>query len=597
MKKTGLLRALAFLVALLMSVGWMPVAAEEEFVPVELQAWRGDALQQSAAQTGTLNAAGNRIFTTYEELIGVCQQQGVPQNVMIHSMYMPVKYHMEDSLSLTVRLYAGEEVTGTICWADMIYDAVGSGDTYDFKLEIDAETYQAAPVVTDDLYGYAYREFTMEVNLDDPIYDMDEKSFQVRFYNFGVTDITLYSMEVYNETAGEVIFIANPYALYKAEHITPVDKVTIPAGNNSGIVTYSGTECFPQRPQANAEPYCKFNADGMGNKALLLETGRTLTAGTYEFVVDFATCYTLVKGDRAIFELVRREGETETTVWSHIYTHEEAAQRLGSVDYVDTEGMYDRYVISVEVPAGQMPEQYALRIYATNYSDLYVRGVTLNELVPASLAAVRAVENQINALPAADALTLDDAPAVEAARSALEDLTAQQREQVNAEVVQKLEEAQTAIAALRQAYEAKRADDAKRVIDAIDAIGPLDESNYMTKKEQIDTAQSALEEYDALYRDDAQAASLITNRQALSDAQAAWEKLSTAIAYGDVDLSGSIDASDALMALQHSVSILTLDESQYRRANVDGNENVDASDALLILQHSVKLIDRFPVEK
>ena len=119
----------------------------------------------------------------------------------------------------------------------------------------------------------------------------------------------------------------------------------------------------------------------------------------------------------------------------------------------------------------------------------------------------------------------------------------------------------------------------------------------MAKKEAIDAAQSALEEYDAVYRDDEQAASLITNRQALSDAQEAWEKLSAAIAYGDIDLSGSIDASDALMALQHSVSILTLDESQYRRANVDGNENVDASDALLILQHSVKLIDRFPVEK
>lgn len=596
MKKTGVLRAVALLAALLMSVGWMPVYAEETFVPVELQAWKGDSLQQSAAQTGTLNAAGNRIFTTYEELIGVYQQQGVPQNVMVHSMYMPVKYRMEDSLSLTVRLYAGEEVTGTVCWADLIYDAVGSGDTYDFKLEIDAETYQAAPVVQDGVYGYPYREFTMEVNLDDPIYDMDEKSFQVRFYNFGVTDITLYRMEVYNETAGEVIFIANPYALYKAEHITPVEKVTIPAGNNSGIVTYSGAECFPQRPQANTEPYCKFNADGMNNKALLLDTGRTLTAGTYEFVVDFATCYTLVKGERAIFELIRREGENETVVWNHIYTHEEAAQRLGSVDYVDTEGMYDRYVIPVEVPAGQTPAQYALRIYATNYSDLYVRGVTLNELVPASLAAVRAVENQISALPAADVLTLDDAPAVEAARSALENLTAQQREQVSAQAVQKLEEAQTAMAALRQAYETKRADAAKRVSDAIDAIGPLDETNYMTKKEAIDAAQSALEEYDALYPDE-QAASLITNRQALSDAQAAWEKLSTAIAYGDIDLNGSIDASDALMALQHSVSILTLDEAQYRRANVDGNETVDASDALLILQHSVQLIDRFPVEK
>ena len=57
-----------------------------------------------------------------------------------------------------------------------------------------------------------------------------------------------------------------------------------------------------------------------------------------------------------------------------------------------------------------------------------------------------------------------------------------------------------------------------------------------------------------------------------------------------------IEHSDALKALQHSVSLTKLDEAQILAADVDGNEKVDASDALLMLQYSVKIIDRFPVE-
>ena len=53
------------------------------------------------------------------------------------------------------------------------------------------------------------------------------------------------------------------------------------------------------------------------------------------------------------------------------------------------------------------------------------------------------------------------------------------------------------------------------------------------------------------------------------------------------------------MALQHSVKLITLDETKFLAANVDGNTAVDASDALLILQCSVKLIqpEDFPAAK
>ena len=77
------------------------------------------------------------------------------------------------------------------------------------------------------------------------------------------------------------------------------------------------------------------------------------------------------------------------------------------------------------------------------------------------------------------------------------------------------------------------------------------------------------------------------------------EELKHPYTLGDVNDDGSIDASDALMALQHSVNLITLDETKYLAANVDGSDKVDASDALMILQCSVDLIkpEDFPAAK
>lgn len=65
---------------------------------------------------------------------------------------------------------------------------------------------------------------------------------------------------------------------------------------------------------------------------------------------------------------------------------------------------------------------------------------------------------------------------------------------------------------------------------------------------------------------------------------------------GDVNGDGNVDASDALLVLQHSVSLTTLNEQQQSVANVNADNTIDASDALLILQRSVGLIDGFPAE-
>lgn len=69
------------------------------------------------------------------------------------------------------------------------------------------------------------------------------------------------------------------------------------------------------------------------------------------------------------------------------------------------------------------------------------------------------------------------------------------------------------------------------------------------------------------------------------------------IAYGDPNEDGKIDAADALLALQHSVQLITLEGKSFTAADVDNNGVVDASDALYILQKSVRLISSFPAEE
>ena len=50
--------------------------------------------------------------------------------------------------------------------------------------------------------------------------------------------------------------------------------------------------------------------------------------------------------------------------------------------------------------------------------------------------------------------------------------------------------------------------------------------------------------------------------------------------YGDINEDSRIDASDALLALQHSVKLITLTDEAYLAADVNGDDTINASDAL-----------------
>ena len=58
-----------------------------------------------------------------------------------------------------------------------------------------------------------------------------------------------------------------------------------------------------------------------------------------------------------------------------------------------------------------------------------------------------------------------------------------------------------------------------------------------------------------------------------------------------------VDAADALLTLQFSISKVTLTEAQKVAADVDLNKVVDAADSLLILQKSIGKIKELPIKK
>ena len=104
----------------------------------------------------------------------------------------------------------------------------------------------------------------------------------------------------------------------------------------------------------------------------------------------------------------------------------------------------------------------------------------------ADRAAAKSVEDKVNALPAA--LTLDDKPAVDAAKAAYDALTEKQKGYVSPDAKQTLDDALAEIARLEEERDNKAA--AAVVERLIDAIGEVS----LSSKPTIDTARSAYDQ-------------------------------------------------------------------------------------------------------
>ena len=169
---------------------------------------------------------------------------------------------------------------------------------------------------------------------------------------------------------------------------------------------------------------------------------------------------------------------------------EEAQAVIDLIDQIGTVTLENREAIEAARNAydALTEEQQS---YVTNYSVLTAAEAELKALEEqaADQAAADAVTEQINSLPAADALTLEDKAAVEAAREAYEALTGNQKALVTEETVQKLANLEAKIAELT--------DDAEAAAEVEQEIVSLPSAEELTL-EDAPAVKTANAHYEAL---------------------------------------------------------------------------------------------------
>ena len=148
--------------------------------------------------------------------------------------------------------------------------------------------------------------------------------------------------------------------------------------------------------------------------------------------------------------------------------------------------------------------------------------------------------------------------------------------------------------------------------DAIQAIKDAGGDTPDVDKAALNALIAQAQQVDAALYTDATARALETALQAaeevagddaatqtqVDDARTALQAALDALqmAWGDIDATAGVSASDALMALQAATGKVDLTAAQQTLANVDGEGEVTASDALMILQRATQKIASFPVE-
>ena len=279
------------------------------------------------------------------------------------------------------------------------------------------------------------------------------------------------------------------------------------------------------------------------------------------------------------------------------------------------------------------------------------RAVLEYALLDPANADVKAVHEKIVALPEAKDVTLENKDAIVDAGNAFDALTDAKKAMLPAEETTKL-------AAVRKMLDIiTKVGPVKELIDALAEPDDINYANLDTVKPKYDEAKAAFDDLDAELQtyvdnvdkldgvggkitaltediaaakavedlidalpaaadataDDA-AAIVAANarftaltdaqkdlipeekKQKLADLVGGIEPPAPTVKYGDVDGNGTIDATDALWALQTFVGSRTLDEAATKAADVDLDNQITASDALAILQYFVGLRTELPVK-
>ena len=200
------------------------------------------------------------------------------------------------------------------------------------------------------------------------------------------------------------------------------------------------------------------------------------------------------------------------------------------------------------------------------------------------LAAAEVAKAFINALPNAEDVTIDDKPVIEAVRAVYDNLTDEQKALVDDDTYKKLTDAEDALQKIKEDIAV-----AQVVTNLINAL-PAAEDVTLDDKDAIEHARAV---YDDI-TDDQKALIDEETYKKLTDAEEALEK--AAILYGDANSDGVVDILDAARVQKAANERVTLTDEQIRCSDVNGDGSVDILDATLIQMFTSGTIDKFPVE-
>ena len=571
-----------------------------------------------------------------------------------------LQYYNGLSATMIVRLIADEGYSeGDLCSFDIAYMVGTYGEQYKYEFVVTWDEYDSAALEHDDVLGYDYKEFYMSVDFEGDVFDIaEENSMELRVISrHSEYSTTVYSLELIDIEDN----LLAKYEGNQLGGVPGIDgtyeNIESDPENPAGIASYAGLD----DPALNwrGEPYSIYNCDGqkeLGSPGAILfdSLGMELPAGDYTVDFNMSTMYSLgmrkvtyyvMAGETELAKEYIDKSKVDATVGSDSGIFEirslpftvdadHANQKITfRVDlYNETDYKLQSATVNLVVPADAEAPAEAKEVIET-LTDLQINDA-------AGIAAARTAYDALEMLPKAwvnaeKALVeklvsyekaQTDAAALIAEITAVgnaDDITAENyttytdklvaAENSYKAFVGKYGEEDTAklitnaanLTALRTAYDAaeteakekEKAADIKTVTDLIDAIGPVTEENYESKKEPIEAAEAALSSLKSKYGD--AVASEVTNLETLTKAREDYDKFNAEpeVLYGDVNNDKKVDATDALWVLQHSVELRTLTETELKAADVTDLGKVDTKDALQILQKTVDLIDQFDVEK
>ena len=550
---------------------------------------------------------------------------------------------------------------GNLCSFDVTFKANKYQNQYMTQFDVTWEEYDSTSLEHNDVYGYDYKEFYLSVNFEGDVFDEEvdgtdgelemrvisrNNDYSTIVYGIEMIDLEDNVMAKYEDAQiADLKGIAGTY-----------ENIETDPENPAGIASYIGTD--PGGQPNRTEPYNTYNADGQRDLGypgtpLFDCLSMELPEGTY--TVDFnmsskyscgvkKVTYYVMAGETELGKLFVDKNMVDATVGSDTGVFENRsvpftvdADHAGPITfkaevYNQTDYKLQSATVNLVVPADaeapaeakavidaltnlQINDAAGIAAARTAYDALEMlpkAWVNAEKTLVEKLASYEKAQTdaaaliaEITAVGNADDITWENyttyTDKLAAAENSYKNFVNKYGEEDTAKLITNADN----LTDLRSAYDAaeteakekEKAADIKTVTDLIDAIGPVTEENYESKKEPIEAAEAALSSLKSKYGD--AVASDVTNLETLTKAREDYDKFNAEpeVLYGDVNNDQAVDATDALWVLQHSVELRTLTETELKAADVTDLGKVDTKDALQILQKTVELIDQFDVEK